>query len=1032
MAQEFSIDEPIINGPFDEPEQHWKISAHEPPVKVNERRKATYFFVEGNAALSEEGEQQSTEINIELVEAIRPRLKEWRKSALRGGGGVTKVTAKLLSHWRRKGRQFPLFFAQVEAAETIIFLNEARQDFLQGITVPKDDIGEGVNLGKQDTTFQRHCCKMATGAGKTTVMAMLAAWSILNKVSNRSDKRFSSLVLVMCPNVTIRDRLAELDPRRGDASIYRTRDLVPKEMIPQLMQGSVLTTNWHVFEPRSSSSAKVVKAGKRRVMLEKVYIGARTTTLRGMRYMTVDDLRKKHALKLIKILTPLEQLDTAKFVMVESVRYVESDRALVKRVLGRDLGNGGNILVLNDEAHHAYRTGDSQANDLGEFADASDAEYYRREATVWVEGLDRVHADRGINQCIDFSATPYFLGNARKEQGRIFPWTVSNFGLQDAIEAGLVKVPQLAARDSTGAEIPGYFNIWRWIKEKITPAERGSGRSEIKPAAVLKYAHTPMAMLGGEWDTELREWHERDEQRPPVMIIVCKTTRLSKVVYEWLADDKPPNPMIPKAKLPELLSSQDREVTVRIDSKVQHEIDSGNAKNDEHKWMRHLLDTVGKTAWPEDSQGRKKYPDGFEELAAKLGREQFLDYPPGRDVRCIVSVGMLTEGWDCNTVTHIIGLRPFMSQLLCEQVIGRGLRRASYEVGDDGLMDEEVAQVLGVPLSLYPVKTAKGGKKNNHRPRKHIHAVPQKERDFRIDFPHLEGYKQKVGRMIACEVNTLPELVIDGINIPQEVEMAAGLPDNKGRYGVNSPGDGSTMTLEQFRKKMRLQERQFELTIALMKYYQEGYAIPPNMLFAQLYKIVSDYVEKRVKVSGGAQIIDAFMSPYFGYIIKQLSDIPPDESSGGVELPRLDAEYPLGSTSDVDFWTKRPIFDVSKSHVNAVVADTKKLEQEAAYRLDNHGDVQSFVKNEGLGFTIPYHYEDREREYCPDFLVRLRNDSVLILETKAFIDPAKDHKRKAAERWVKAVNADGSHGYWHYEMISSSDEVDGAVARCVS
>jgi type III restriction enzyme len=298
---------------------------------------------------------------------------------------------------------------------------------------------------------------------------------------------------------------------------------------------------------------------------------------------------------------------------------------------------------------------------------------------VWVEGLDRIHRLRGVNVCVDLSATPYFLGRMGADTNRIFPWVVSDFGLTDAIESGLVKIPQLAVRDSTGAAIPGYFNIWRWVLPKLTPAERGATKGSPKPEAIVKWAATPIAMLAGLWEEQREEWRkERDDPRPPVFIIVCKNTAIARVVYEWLALDRPPVG-IPSVNIPGVRNSDGRINTIRADSKVIHETDSGQPKTDDAAWMRLTLDTVGKIDWPRDRQGRELYPEGFEDLARKRGQPL---HPPGRDVQCIVSVGMLTEGWDCNTVTHIVGLRPFMSQLLCEQVVGRGLRRADYTIGD--------------------------------------------------------------------------------------------------------------------------------------------------------------------------------------------------------------------------------------------------------------------------------------------------------------------------------------------------------------
>ncbi len=142
---------------------------------------------------------------------------------------------------------------------------------------------------------------------------------------------------------------------------------------------------------------------------------------------------------------------------------------------------------------------------------------------MWVDGLDRIDKLRGINFCVDLSATPYYLGRVGQSANRPFPWVVSDFGLIDAIESGLVKIPQLAVRDTTGAAIPGYFNIWHWILPQLTPAERGGKKASPKPEAILKYAHHPLAMLGGLWEKEVEDWKaNRDDLRPPVFIIVCK------------------------------------------------------------------------------------------------------------------------------------------------------------------------------------------------------------------------------------------------------------------------------------------------------------------------------------------------------------------------------------------------------------------------------------------------------------------------------------------------------------------------------
>ena len=847
---EHEVPEPILNSPFEEPKEHWSITEHEPPERRTGRRPAMYFYRKPGRESSSDQQGVGTAIELKRVNRVRAKLAKWRTLALRGEGGVTRTTMELMHYWRREGRQCPLFFAQIEAAETIIFLTEARADFLQGIDIPVDEPGEQAQANGH-RAFRRYACKMATGTGKTTVMAMLAAWSILNKVADRNDAHYSDVVLVVCPNVTIRNRLEEIKPQGGEASLYRTRDLVPSHLMPQLARGHVLITNWHIFEPRTSQvagqSAKVIRTGREVRTRETIRIGPKTTTTHGTRYLTLKSLEQQTAAGLLTLLEEhRDRQGHLKSVSVESVRHVESDTKLVERVLGRDVGGKRNILVMNDEAHHAYRIRRSEPDENEEdlYGEADENEEFYREATVWIDGLDRIHKHRGINACIDLSATPYYLGRVGQDANRPFPWVVSDFGLVDAIESGLVKIPQLAVRDTTGAPIPGYFNIWRWIMPKLTPNERGGKQARVKPEAILKHAQVPLTMLGGLWEVLREVWSKREaESRPPVFIIVCNSTALAKVVYQWLAEDDGPVGIAP-AHIDGLRNMDGDIRTIRVDTKVVRESDSGGAKSDADRWMRLTLDTVGKTDWPRDTQGRPIYPEGFEALAKKLERPL---HPPGRDVRCIVSVGMLTEGWDCNTVTHIIGLRPFMSQLLCEQVVGRGLRRSSYAVGDDGKLSEEVAKIFGVPFEVVPLKE---GPVNGPLPPPQtwrIRALPERAH-LEIQFPRVEGYIQEIRRRVSVDWDSIAPLDLDPMDIPPEVQMKAGLPSNTGRPSLVGPGRIEHVDLNPYREGHRLQKLVFEMARNLTRDYrgQPNCEAPAHVLFLQFVAIVNRYIDEKI------------------------------------------------------------------------------------------------------------------------------------------------------------------------------------------
>jgi type III restriction enzyme len=1025
----FEVPEAIICSPFEEPAHFWHLEEGRPPEKRPGRRPSLYYYpLPQRDEAQGTGMPQSTTIELKLVNLIRARVNEWRAA---GYPGATATTVELLRYWRRDGRRFRFFFAQLEAVETIVFLNEARRDFVQGIDIPSDEPSDQQKRDLGYKAFRRYACKMATGSGKTTVMGMLAAWSILNKVHDRSNARYSDVVLVVCPNVTIRSRLAELDPKLGDASLYRKADVVPEHLLPDLTQGLVLVTNWHVFEPQTAQAGgvggRVVKAGRREVVTELIHIGPKTTTARGRRYLTLDDYNRQVLQKLLDVLDEQFDRGSLKYARVRRERYVESDTALVNRVLGVGARGKQNILVLNDEAHHAYRIrkdepDPNEENLLGEDEDADD---FFKEATVWVEGLDRIQKLRGINFCVDLSATPYFLGRVGQETNRPFPWVISDFPLTDAIESGLVKIPQLAVRDTTGAEIPGYFNIWRWILPQLTSAERGGSQSAPKPEAILKWANTPITMLGSLWEMLRAKWaaSNDDDPRPPVFIIVCKNIAISKVVYEWLAENRAPIG-IPPSTLSGLLNTGGRIHTIRVDSRVVNESDSGHAKSEDVQWMRFTLDTAGRTAWPTDGQGRAIYPEGFEALAVKRGQPLS---PPGREVRCIVSVGMLTEGWDCNTVTHIVGLRPFMSQLLCEQVVGRGLRRRTYELGENGLMTEEVATVFGVPFHVVPFKANPTAGPAPTPKRHHVHALPDRAH-LAIAFPRVEGYRQAIRNRVTVDWASVPPLALDPGRIPPEVEVKGSLPVNSGRPSLTGPGRLQTVDLNPFRSGRRLQELVFEMAADLTREYVAGgqAQAPAHVLFPQLARIVERYIEEKVHPAAPAHRLDLFLSPYYGWAIERLvASIRPDTSQGEApEVPRYEINRGPGSTADVDYWTSRDVREVVKSHVNYVVADTQKWEQQAAYILDSHPAVDAFVKNAGLGFAIPYLHNGQPHDYVPDFIVRMNGSTslTLILETKGY-DPLADVKTAAAQRWVDAVNADGQFGRWRFEMARAVPDV---------
>jgi len=1016
------VESPIINSPFIEPQFHWQIERGKPPIKAPGRRRASYFYrVPEHAGRGQKSKSQQEmfeaekgeEIELALVNGIRERIKLWREgahSSRMAYDGASQVTKELLELWRSEDRMQRLFFAQIEAVETVIFLVEAGEIYRKGLPeIPKDEPGLDTKAAGFKA-FVRYACKMATGSGKTTVMGMLAAWSILNRVAASTDDRFSDTILIVCPNVTIRERLQELDPALGDLSLYRTRQLVPPHRMEELRRGEVMIANWHRLAKKETNtvngdSAKVVKTGE-----------------------------------------PVEVVKNAgKENETVEVKYFESDAAWFKRIrqeLGSGKGRSPHWLIFNDEAHHAYRRGDVAGEEQTLDEDKDLAKKNAREATIWIEGLDRINKlaggsrKRGINLCVDLSATPFYIQGSGNEVGKPFPWIVSDFGLLDAIESGLVKIPQLPSRDVTGADEAAYFNIWRWVQAKAEEAGYGS---KLTPQIVMNYASAPINLLASEWHQRFEEWETTSKQQhkhpvPPVFIVVCRDTAIAKEVYSWLAKGNDGFGASP----PWFKNQPGQELTVRIDSKVMEDIEEGGTK-DETRRLRFILDTVGKAEWPGG-----KVPEEWSELVRKHnekvasedndGSLKWMDerIPPGRDIRCIVSVSMLAEGWDANTVTHIVGLRPFGSQLLCEQVVGRALRRKSYALNEETQMfAEETAKVFGVPFELIPFKVSPQGPTPPTPEPNHIFSVPERA-NFEITFPIVTGYHESGQFDVSVDWSQVPKVTIDPMKIPQSVQLTA-LIAPEGALAAYGPGEKPVLCLKDWRAMFRDQQVAFKLAREICIRWQNdngAAAVPVQVLFPKVAFAAKRFLAEKLDRKGGSQPCDVLLvGEYMQAAISSLLEaIKKGSSSDSGEVAIIpQGASGRGSTLYVDFHTTKPIYPATNCHLNAMVADTKKWEQSAAFLLDSHPGVRKWVKNERLGFFILYRNKGLPAKYVPDFIIETDTGLNVIAEIKGQVTDSADVKAKAAERWVSAVNRLGQHGTWHYLFITDPGALGKAL-----
>lgn len=966
------VENPILNSPYQEPTEHWVYQQNGDPQRMQGRRPASYFYTTERAAdvsqpmltgLAEENRE-----DLELVNTLRKDIRRWRTSGYRG---ATRFTKELLAYWQREDRPRRLFFCQLEAVETIIYLNELRLAGRNPYFTPaftEEDAAQLLDLPADHALppLRRLGVKMATGSGKTVVMAMLIAWAFTNRARVPADERFPQAVLVVCPNLTIKERLQVLRPDHPQ-NYYDRFDLVPSPLRPLLTQGKVLIENWHRFYPESPN----VEAGQS--------------------YKVVD-------------------------------KGEESPDAFARRVLG-DLYENAPLMVLNDEAHHAWRP----ARLPEQFLQALDRdEEEAREATIWVQGLDRLNQGAGVRFAVDLSATPFYIQGSGYNQGSPFPWLVSDFGLVDAIEAGIVKIPRLPITDDSGDPIPRYFNLWHEITQELKPAERMPNSNKPKPEVVYRRAQQALTTLAGQWVERFIQIDAASadkDKTPPVLIIVCDNTDIAEYFYRQISGEEEQsfeNPETGKVETRTVFTRGDvfaeyfantptYRRTVRIDTKLLAEAESreeGQSRQDAAEQLRQIVATVG-----------------------KLGE-------PGEQVRCVVSVQMLTEGWDANNVTHILGLRAFTSQLLCEQVVGRGLRRMDYALNPKtGHFDEEYVDIYGVPFSLIPFRgrtTTQSAPED--KPKNLVRALEERA-EMEMHFPHVESYAFALQRnFITADIDGIDKLRIDLDDEPVAVfvEPRVGYQQANTPATIVAPGERLVHDRSTYHNSFHQQTIRFEIARRIVARLTETQQVGPqsrHQLFPQVLHIVNAYVDSRV-IFGNKHANELGHQKYLSWIVERLtSAIRPDDSQGEPPLlPILNRIKPTGSTAEVYFKTIRRCVPTRKSHINLVAIDSGWEASVTAY-LEASSKVQFYARNEQLGLQIPYEWEGVSCRYTPDFLARLMDGTTLLIEVKGEEGEQARTKHTAARRWVSAVNNWGKLGKWAFEVVYNPTHIVSAVAR---
>ena len=1005
MSEQF-FEKPILNSPYEHPGRHWELDDDGQPTNriIETRRRSDLITPVPQAKRQRQNQKQGSlilgatddlstadqEYNpTPIINELRGYVETWRNLPNPDQWLVTPETARLLQHWRHhKFEGIRPFFCQIEAVETAIWLTEVAPKMGPRVAKFRAHI-KGANE-QANPELLRLALKLATGAGKTTVMAMLIAWQTVNAVRHPNSKQFSSRFLIVSPGITIRDRLRVLLPNDPE-SYYRSREITPPDMLRDIQSAKIVITNYHAFKLRE----KLVIAKGTRQALE------------GWRG--------------------------------DKVQTLETEGEMIQRVMG-DLMGQKNIVVMNDEAHHCYRervkddVGETEDNLKGD--DKSEAKKNNEAARMWISGLEAVKRKLGISVVYDLSATPFFLRGSGYIEGTLFPWTMSDFSLMDAIECGIVKLPRVPVADNVpGGDTPKFRNLWDHIGKKLPKKGRSAGKA-LDPFSLPVELLTALEALYGHYEKTFELWHDAEIGVPPVFIVVCNNTATSELIYKYISgfdrhnDDDTITQEFGRLALfrnhDDFGNHLARPNTILIDSA---QLESGEALDKNFRAMaaaeieqfqREMIERTG------DITAGDKIDEStlLREVMNTVGKKDRL----GEQIRCVVSVSMLTEGWDANTVTHVLGVRAFGTQLLCEQVVGRALRRQSYDLNEEGLFNVEYADVLGIPFDF----AAKPTVSPPHPPRQtvRVHAVRPDRDALEITFPRVEGYRVE-----------LPDARLEAKFGPDHVlELTPQLlgPSTTTNQGII--GEGVDLTLEP-PEDLRTSTILFRLARHLIynKYRDPGEE-PKLHLFGQMKRITRQWLDGGyLKCTGGTHMGQVLYPEIADMAAERIKAAITETLQGERPVKAiLDAYNPTGSTAFVNFTTSKELrwqTAPDKSHVNWVICDSD-WEAVFARVAEAHPRVRAYVKNQGLGFEVPYLSGSTPHKYIPDFIVQIDDGQPeplnLIVEVKGYRgEDAKDKANTMRSYWVPGVNNLGQFGRWAFAEFTDVYEMQAEFTKLI-
>ncbi len=1034
-------DNPVLNNPYEEPKYYYDTDMDgniDYETVINGRRPFGYDVnivpkKRGGQTLFSIEDFASVDPNAEFINTIRKEVKSWREA---GYPKASRITKELLDFWfnnKERRVNLRLFFCQREAVETAIWLNEiAERDPNTGNYILNLLTERRHTVSKDDAyVLPRTAFKMATGTGKTVVMAMFILYNYLNKRANPMDTHYADHFLLCAPGITIRDRLGVLQLDYSQRSniyertdYYHQRGLIPQHFEKELggLNSSITIINYQQFLPR-------------------VFSGKHASPLDGKQKWVEGEL--------------VTQKDKEDYSVMLS-------RVLEKGVKGK------RIVVINDEAHHCYLPKKNNDKSLTD-DEKTDLKQENEAAMVWYEGLRQMKLlGYKIQHVYDLSATPYFLKGSGYPEYSLFPWVVSDFGLVDAIESGLVKIPYLPAYDNTpDLDEPKLRNIYESIKDKLPKrglrAQKKKDKEENVEVPLIAQAPNLPTLLNTaleqfvndyiDYDRGLRQAYEEMGtlySAPPVLILVCNNTTVSYEVYRDIAGyqdgvDENGEPKyrkgrfdvfsnydgmgLPKDKFPTLLidSSALDEASTRIDEAFKKAY-AKEIEDFKHEYAN--LHGAGSADIITDA-------DILREVVNTVGKPGKL----GGDIKCVVSVSMLTEGWDANTVTHVCGIRAFGSQLLCEQVVGRALRRQNYDLVPYDKLGREIdrkdlfrykeenitykyppeyARIIGVPFNTF-----KGGKTVVTRPQKPkaiIRALPERKA-LEIRFPVITGYRSdNIEGALTADFTDLPKFKLNFNEIPTKTVL---------QTVVN--GDQKMLKTDY----MEYRDQQviyYYAHLMIRERYRDPNGFDKFQKIPDILKIVAMWYDNQLEIVGGdgskEQRRLVMLSNYQAVL---------DSISEGIHQANADKEIisavlnyynPEGSTQHVYRPTNKPVYPTQKSHVNYVIAEDNSWQQIAAKTLDSMECVETWVKNTYLGFRIPYTVGDESREYLPTFIVKVKGINLIVecLDFDGDNTGNKETKRHyLKDYWIPAANNLKTYGQWDLLEVRDIDQLEKLI-----